>query len=96
MEDNIVEETLSVVLENGVAKNIPFNTLDYNYIIGFDAVVEITHDKPVLQGYRGNIQLTSAGTVSQGDTLEITAQLMNIEGTPYKEDDITVYFFKEE
>jgi hypothetical protein len=96
-ENHIVEQTLSVTLENGVAKTIPFNTLDYNYVISFDATIEITHTKPVIQGYIGNIGLTaSKSTIEYGETVELTGQLQNIEGTAHKEDDVVIYFFKEE
>ena len=46
-EDSVIE-TLEVVLEPGVETTIPFDKLDYDYVVLFGANVHITHDKPVL------------------------------------------------
>lgn len=56
--DNIVKTDLIINLIQGSEVNIPFNTLDLNCIVGFNAVVNITHDLPVIQ-YPQNIVLTS-------------------------------------
>lgn len=46
---NIIVEELTIELKAGENVTIPFNTLDYNYVVGFDAVVEIKHDKPIIE-----------------------------------------------
>lgn len=46
--DNIVYEDLEVELVPHMDIAIPFSQLDYDYVIGFDAKVIISHDVPVI------------------------------------------------
>ena len=96
-DENIVEETLSVVLNHNERTVIPFDQLAYNYIVKFDAKIIITHDKPIIHYYNDNILLSaSENTIHTGSTLELTAQTKNMDNTDYKQSGNTIYFFKEE
>ena len=96
-DDNIVKDTLLVELHNNEKVNIPFNTLDYNYIVSYDAEIIINHNKPVIHYYKGNMKLTaSKNEITAGEVIDLTSQLQYMDSTPYEQSNITVYFFKEE
>ena len=92
-----MKDTLLVELHNNEKVNIPFNTLDYNYIVSYDAEIIINHNKPVIHYYKGNMKLTaSKNEITAGEVIDLTSQLQYMDNTPYKQSNITVYFFKEE
>lgn len=92
--DNIVVDTLSIVLEEDVAKTIPFNTLDYSYVIGLDATVEIKHDVPVIPDIIKRLKVSANPSIIQsGDTTDITATGLDIGGVNVGAGH-TVYFFE--
>ena len=86
--DNIVETDLIIDLIQGSEVNIPFNTLDLNCIVGFNAVVNITHDLPVIQ-YPQNIVLTSDKlSCIIGESVTLTATFGE-EDSPLTDEPIT-------
>lgn len=92
--DNVVVDTLTIVLEKDVEINIPFNTLDYNYVIGFSAVVEITHNLPVIHGsWLANLLLNaSSDIVMKNETILLTCTAIDNNGEPMP--NVTVEFYK--
>nr|WP_294999889.1 hypothetical protein [uncultured Methanobrevibacter sp.] len=58
-KNNIEVTTLEVELIKDTDVQIPFETLDLNNIVGFDATVNIVHDKPVIQ-YPLNLTVSSS------------------------------------
>ena len=93
-DNNIVVDTLSIVLVEDEAVTIPFNTLDYSYIVGFDATVEIKHDVPVIPDIIKKIKVTASNPIIQtGDNDEIYAECKNIGGATVGAGH-TVYFFE--
>ena len=96
-DDNIIVDTLTVELENNTAKTIPFDTLGYSYIVGFDAEIEIIHNKPIIKGFFGDILLSSSkSSISCDEVVGLEGQLLERDGSEYIEEGITIYFFKEE
>jgi hypothetical protein len=80
-DDNIVKDTLSIVLVEDELVTIPFNTLDYSYIVGFDAKVEITHDVPVIPDIPKHIKLTTDKPIIQtGEKTDLTATVKDLGG----------------
>lgn len=53
-DDNTVTETLEIELTPDTTVNIPFETLDYNYVILKEASVVVNHDKPIIRGVQTN------------------------------------------
>ena len=80
-DNNIVVDELTIVLEENIPVQIPFNTLDYNYVIGFDAVVEIKHDIPVIPDVPGHIYLsTNKPIIQTGEKSDIAATVKDLGG----------------
>lgn len=80
-EDNIVVDTLSIVLKEDELITIPFNTLDYSYVVGFDATVEIKYDIPVIPDIPKYIYLSTDKPVIQtGEKSDITATVKDCGG----------------
>ena len=55
--DNITHDTLEIVLEENTDVEIPLGSLEFNKIVSFNAVIDITHDQPVIQ-FPGSLELT--------------------------------------
>ena len=93
-DNNIVVDTLSIVLVEDEEVTIPFNTLDYSYVVGFDATVEIKHDVPVIPDIPKRIRLNSDKNIIQtGEKADITALVEDIGGAPVGEDH-DIYFYE--
>ena len=93
-DNNIVVDTLSIVLVEDEAVTIPFNTLDYSYVVGFDATVEIRHDVPVIPDVVKRIKVEASNPIIQtGDNTEIYAECLNIGGAGIDAGH-TVYFYE--
>ena len=74
--DNISRTDLIIDLAENTEVNIPFNTLDLNCIVGFNAAVSITHDLAVIQ-YPKTIILTSNKSEAViGDAVVFTARYL--------------------
>ena len=87
-DDNIEKTELIIDLVEGSEVNIPFNTLDLNCIVGFNAVVNIAHDLPVIT-YSQDIILTSDKSQCViGDTLNLNALYLE-DDSPLENEVIT-------
>ena len=73
--DNITETELLVYLDNDSEVNIPFNTLDLNCIVGFNAIIDITHDLPVIQYPKNIILSCDKSSCIVGDNITLTARV---------------------
>ena len=93
-EDNIEVDTLDIVLVENEWVTIPFTLLDYNYVISFDATVEILFDVPVIPDIPKHIRLNSDKNIIQtGEKADITALVEDIGGAPVGEDH-DIYFYE--
>lgn len=82
-DDNVVVDTLSIVLVENEAVTMPFNTLDYSYIVGLDATVELVHDIPVIPDLPKHIYLSTDKPIIQtGEKSDLTALVKDIGGVP--------------
>ena len=92
--DNIEVETISVVLINDVEVNIPFDDYDFddNYVIGFDASVEIVHDKPFIHYIKRIILESDKSIIQTGENCEIYATALDYNNAPLSGD--IVYFYE--
>ena len=92
-DDNTVTETLEVELVPDTAVNIPFDTLDYNYVILKEASVSINHDKPIIRGVQTNtIGVTATkNTLQQGGTSTLTFTAYDLSSLPSPNQSIDIY-----
>ena len=92
-----VVETLEIELTPNQWVNIPVESLEQDYIISFDATVEIRHDKPEIHMISG-LQVNATPQILQnGETSDITAELLDSDGLHYDLSDgigRTVYFYE--
>lgn len=94
-DNNVVVDTLSIVLVENEAVTIPFNTLDYSYIVGLDATVELVHDIPVIPDLPKHIYLSADKPIIQtGEKSDLTALVKDIGGVPVGAGH-DVYFYEE-
>ena len=94
-DNNVVVDTLSIVLVENEAVTIPFNTLDYSYIVGLDATVELVHDIPVIPDLPKHIYLSTDKPIIQtGEKSDLTALVKDIGGVPVGAGH-DVYFYEE-
>ena len=92
--DYKIIETISLTLQPDTWVDIPVLSLDEDYIILLDGVVEIKHDKPVIPDWVNQITVTADPSIIQtGDTTDIYANCYDNGGLPVGNGHI-VYFFK--
>lgn len=95
-EDNIEVTTVSIVLVPNQEIIIPFSQFNAgNYVVAFDATVEVVHDKPIITGSWVN-ELTLSGDksiIQVGETVNLiaTAKDINDIGVAGK----PIYFYEE-
>ena len=94
-EESAIEvDTLDIELVEDEWVTIPFTLLDYNYIVSFDATVEILFDVPVIPDVVKKIKVTASNPIIQsGDNTEIYAECINIGGADVGAGH-TVYFYE--
>ena len=92
-DDNTETSTLEVELSPGVAVDIPFETLDYNYVVLKDATVSIKHDKPFIRGVQTNsIGVTgTANNIQQGGTSTLTFTAYDLSNIPSPGQELSIY-----
>lgn len=83
-EESAIEvDTLDITLVEDEWVTIPFTLLDYNYVVSFDATVEIRHDVPVIPDIPKHIRLTTNKPIIQtGEKSDLTALVKDIGGIP--------------
>ena len=92
VSDFKVIETLEIELTPNSWIDIPLTDLEENYIILFDATVEITHDQPVII-LPTTLEVTSDKDVIQtGDNATITATLLDQKDYPIPDETVTFTF----
>lgn len=90
--DFIVKDTLEIELEKNKWINIPVTDLQTDYIIDFNATIEIDHSNPIIQDYPRNIELTADKSIIQTDeTVDLIATVTDdVKGL----NGIPVYFYE--
>lgn len=92
-KSNIIVTQLEVILEKDTNVNIPFETLEMNNIVGFDAEVTVNHNYNVVKS-PADLTLNISGINGfVDDNLTLTAVLVDNEGAPVSEADVS--FFNE-
>jgi len=92
-----VVDALEIELTPNQWADIPVESLEQDYIISLDATVEIRHDKPethMISDFKVN---ATPQIIQSGETTDITAELLDIDGLPYDLTDRvgkTVYFYE--
>ena len=97
-EDLKVVDTIEVELVSNEWVDIPIEDLEEDYIISFDATVEITHTKNEVHRISGLQLYTDPSIIKTTETAEITGHLLDTDGGTYDLSDAsgyTVYFFEE-
>jgi len=92
-----VVETLEIELTEDTWVDIPVETLEQNYIISFDATVDITHDKPEIHIITDIEVSASPEIIQSGNSTDIYGQLIDTDGKPYNIQDAsgtTIHFFE--
>lgn len=88
-KNNIEVTTLEVELIKDTDVQIPFETLALNKIVGFDATVNIVHDKPVIQ-YPLNLTVSSSSYNPILDKITVlTCRYLDEAGEPITNESIT-------
>ena len=88
-KNNIEVTTLEVELIKYTDVQIPFETLALNNIVGFDATVNIVHDKPVIQ-YPLNLTVSSSSYNPVLDKITVlTCRYFDEAGEPITNESIT-------
>ena len=92
-DDNIVVEELEIELETDVDVIIPFNSLNYHYVIGFDAIVEINHTNPIIQYFPQHVKLNADKEIIQSN--EVLDLVATVSDDVKRLNNQTVYFYEE-
>ena len=89
--DNITVTPLTITLQNGTPVNIPFEILDLDHVIGFDATINIAHDKPIIKVNESLILSSNISNLTIGKTAVLTAIYLDETGEPVSDAQITFY-----
>lgn len=87
--NNIEVTTLEVELTEDTDVKIPFETLNLNNIVGFDATVNIVHNKPVIQYPLGLTLSASSYNPVLGKITVLTCKYTDETGAPISDEEIT-------
>lgn len=88
-QDNIEVTDLDISLVENTDVNIPFDTLDLNNIIGFEATVTITHDKPVIQ-YFTSLDCSVSDYSFVGESVDLSC-VVKTNNVPVEDATVTFY-----
>lgn len=88
-QDNIEVTNLDIPLVENTDVNIPFDTLDLNNIIGFEATVTITHDKPVIQ-YFTSLDCSVSDYSFVGESVDLSC-VVKTNNVPVEDATVTFY-----
>lgn len=86
---NIEVTPLEITLNKYVAVEIPFSTFEKDYIVGFDATVEITHNKPVIRQSNSIRLSVSLNQIIIGESVIIYANYTDSDNNPIADAQIT-------
>lgn len=90
-ESNVIITPLTIKLENGVEVNIPFETLEMNNLIGFDAKIRIDHKDLVMEA-PAYITLNSDFVhIYPNASINVTAQYFDKNDVPIESETINFY-----
>ena len=89
--DNITVTPLTITLQYGTPVNIPFETLDLDHVIGFDATVNIVHDQHIIKVNESLILSSNITNLTIGETAILTATYLDETGMPMDNQEIRFY-----
>ena len=89
--DNITVTPLTITLQYGTPVNIPFETLDLDHVIGFDATVNIVHDQHIIKVNESLILSSNISSLTIGETAILTATYLDETGIPMSNQEIRFY-----
>lgn len=89
--DNITVTPLTITLQYGTPVNIPFETLDLDHVIGFDATVNIVHDQHIIKVNESLILSSNITNLTIGETAILTATYLDETGIPVDNQEIRFY-----
>lgn len=92
-----VVDTLEIELTENEFVNIPVDTLEKDYIITFDANVEIIHNKTEMHGIHGLKVDSTNNPIMKTEKTDLYSQLLDLNDEPYNLFDNsgkTIYFFE--
>ena len=89
--DNITVTPLTITLQYGVPVNIPFETLDLDHVIGFDATINIIHDQPIIRVNESLILSSNISSLTIGETAVLSATYLDEESIPIPNAEIRFY-----
>lgn len=89
--DNITVTPLTITLQSGTPVNIPFETLNLDHVIGFDATVNIVHDQHIIKVNESLILSSNISSLTIGETAILTATYLDETGMPADNQEIRFY-----
>jgi len=89
--DNITVTPLIITLQYGTPVNIPFETLNLDHVIGFDATVNIVHDQHIIKVNESLILSSNISNLTIGETAILTATYLDETGIPVDNQEIRFY-----
>lgn len=89
--DNITVTPLIITLQSGTPVNIPFETLNLDHVIGFDATVNIVHDQHIIKVNESLILSSNISNLTIGETAILTATYLDETGMPVDNQEIHFY-----
>lgn len=89
--DNITVTPLTITLQSGTPVNIPFETLNLDHVIGFDATVNIVHDQHIIKVNESLILSSNITNLTIGETAILTATYLDETGMPVDNQEIHFY-----
>jgi len=89
--DNITVTPLTITLQYGTPVNIPFETLNLDHVIGFDATVNIVHDQHIIKVNESLILSSNISNLTIGETAILTATYLDETGIPVDNQEIRFY-----
>jgi len=95
--DNVIVTELNLPLQRDTPVVIPFETFGYNYVVSFDATVEITHTAPEIHRITGLEVYSDPAIIQKNKNVEIYGQLLDTDMREYNIDGAeghTIYFFE--
>ena len=89
--DNITVTPLTITLQYGVPVNIPFETLNLDHVIGFDATVDIVHDQHIIKVNESLRLSSNISSLTIGETAILTATYLDETQVPMPNEEIRFY-----
>ena len=89
--DNITVTPLTITLQYGTPVNIPFETLNLDHVIGFDATVNIVHDQHIIKVNESLSLSSNISNLTIGETAILTATYLDETQVPMPNEEIRFY-----